>query len=373
MAENGDNVKAGNGNSKRRRAAVILIVMLAAAAALGTVWWIRSKTHVTTDDAFIDGHVYSISARVTGTVKRVLVEDNQRVRKGELILELDPADYITQLNNASSALNISKNETSADDAAVGSARAGVNLAESKLAFAARDLARGKELFQRGIISKQDYDKMSTDADVARSQLKDAEDALKKAQADAGMLVKGGRNAKIDQKKAELEQARLNLEYTRVYAPADGYITRKSVEVGNNVQTGQPLMALVSLEDTWVTANYKESQLTYVLPGQRVEFEVDAYPGHAFVGKVDSIMAGTGSAFSLLPPENATGNFVKIVQRVPVKAGRRIEGRKPRRPGQAGPCGDVQGGPAAGGDARLQPDFPYALPGISDRDAPAVLS
>jgi membrane fusion protein (multidrug efflux system) len=134
----------------------------------------------------------------------------------------------------------------------------------------------------------------------------------------GLTGNGSKEARVAQKRAELEQARLNLSYTRICAPANGYITRKSVEAGNNIQPGQALMALVSLEDAWVTANYKESQLTNVKPGQKVEFTVDTYSGRSFQGKVESIMAGTGAAFSLLPPENATGNYVKVVQRIPVK-------------------------------------------------------
>jgi membrane fusion protein (multidrug efflux system) len=128
----------------------------------------------------------------------------------------------------------------------------------------------------------------------------------------------GNKARVLQRKAQLEEARLQLSYTRITAPRDGYITRKGIEPGANVQAGQPLLALVPLQDAWVTANYKESQLTHIRPGQRVEFTVDAYPGRRFTGRVDSIMAGTGAAFSLLPPENASGNYVKVVQRVPVK-------------------------------------------------------
>jgi membrane fusion protein (multidrug efflux system) len=121
-----------------------------------------------------------------------------------------------------------------------------------------------------------------------------------------------------QRKATLEEANLQLSYTRIVAPRDGYITRKGIEEGSNVQAGQPMMALVPLQEAWITANYKEGQLTHIMPGQKVEFTVDSYPGKTFTGRVDSIMAGTGAAFSLLPPENATGNYVKVVQRVPVK-------------------------------------------------------
>jgi membrane fusion protein, multidrug efflux system len=155
--------------------------------------------------------------------------------------------------------------------------------------------------------------------VAESQLKEAQEAYKRALTEAGLAGKaGGNRAKVLQRQAQLREARLQLSYTRIVAPGNGYITRKGVEPGANIQAGQPLMALVPLQDAWITANYKEGQLTHIKPGQKVEFTVDAYPGRTFKGRVDSIMAGTGAAFSLLPPENATGNYVKVVQRIPVK-------------------------------------------------------
>jgi membrane fusion protein, multidrug efflux system len=309
--------KKGNGN-KKKRAAVILLVLIVIGSIVGIRVYALSKIHVQTDDAFIDAHVYQVSARVSGYVKRVNVDDNQAVKKGDLLVLLDPSDYITAVNNAAASLDIAKNETHGDVASVGSAEAAVNLAKSRLDLARKNYERGVILFNKGIIARQDLDTLTTDKRVAASALKDAEDARKKAAATAGYLVPGGDKAKIAQKEAQLAQAKLNLTYTKVVSPADGYVTNKSVEPGNNVQPGQALLAVVELNNTWVTANYKESQLTYVRPGQPVEFTVDTYPNVEFRGKVDSIMAGTGAAFSLLPPENATGNYVKIVQRIPVK-------------------------------------------------------
>ncbi len=306
------------GGGKRHRAALILLLLALAAATLGIRWWVDSKANVATDDAFVDGHVYNISARITGHVKSVLVEDNQHVTKGEVIVKLDPADYQSKVADASAALDMAKNDTSSDYAQLGSVKAALSRAQANKELADRDTSRGEELYRRGIISKSDMDKLKTASEVAAAQLKEASEAVRKAVALFGISVKGGSEAKVAQKKAELVAARLNLSYVDIYAPSDGFITRKSVEPGNNVQPGQPLMALVQLGETWITANYKESQLTYVRPGQKVELVVDAYPGHKFSGRVESIMAGTGAAFSLLPPENATGNYVKVVQRVPVK-------------------------------------------------------
>jgi membrane fusion protein (multidrug efflux system) len=305
----------GNG---RRRAGFILLLLVVCGTVSGLWLWCKSKTHVTTDNAFVESHIYSISARVPGTVSRVLVIDNQPVRKGDLLVEMDSSDYRTRMQNAMAQLNIARNETSSNYAQVDAARAALNSDKAKLEQAELDLERGKALYKKEVIPKEQLDRLETARRVAAAKLVETEGSVRRALAILGLTGSGGKDAQIIRKKAELEESRLNLSYTRVYSPADGYITRKSVEPGNNIQTGQPLMALVSLNEAWITANYKERQLTHVVPGQKVEFTVDAFPGRKFTGVVDSIMAGTGAAFSLLPPENATGNYVKVVQRIPVK-------------------------------------------------------
>jgi membrane fusion protein (multidrug efflux system) len=307
-----------SGSGKKRRAALILLVLLAVAVLAGIRLWVKSKTHVETDNAFIESHIYSISSRVPGNVVRVMVRDNQYVKKGDLLVELDPADYRLRVANSEAQLDMARNETSSTYAQVDAARAAANSGRAMLEQADLDLARGRALYKKEVISKEQLDKLETARKVAAARLSEAEGSVRRAQALIGLTGTGAKEAQIARKKAELDEAVRNLGYTRVVAPADGYITRKSVEPGNNIQPGQPLMALVALSDAWVTANYKESQLTHVRPGQKVEFKVDTYPGVTFKGKVDSIMAGTGAAFSLLPPENATGNYVKVVQRIPVK-------------------------------------------------------
>ena len=307
--------KNGNG---RRRAGITLMLLVIAGVVSGVWLWCRSKTHVTTDNAFIESHIYSISARVPGTVSRVLVIDNQPVKKGDLLVEMDANDYRTRMQNATAQLDVARNETSSNYAQVDAARAALNSDKAKLEQAELDLARGKALFKKEVIPKEQLDRLETSRKVAAAKLVETEGSVRRALAILGLTGGGGRDAQIDRKKAELEESRLNLSYTRIYAPADGYITRKSVEPGNNIQAGQPLMALVALNEAWITANYKERQFTHVVPGQKVEFKVDALPGQKFTGVVESIMAGTGAAFSLLPPENATGNYVKVVQRIPVK-------------------------------------------------------
>ena len=198
------------------------------------------------------------------------------------------------------------------------ARAALQSAKARFDQAVLDLNRAEKLYSRDVLSKEQLDRLTTAKRVGEAQLKEAEETFKRFQAEAGLAAKTGSRAKILQRKAQLDEAQQQLSYTKIYAPRDGYITRKAIETGVNIQAGQPLMALVPLQEAWITANYKERQITWMKPGQKVVFSVDAYPGKIFNGSVDSIMAGTGAAFSLLPPENATGNYVKVIQRVPVK-------------------------------------------------------
>jgi membrane fusion protein (multidrug efflux system) len=307
-----------SGFGKKHKALAVLLIVTVIGGWFGFSWWIRSRTHIETDNAFIEARTVSLSFKVPGTVKRVLVNDNQFVKQGELLLELDDKDYRVEVANAEAGVGVAENETGGEYRKAEGARASVQLARARLDQALLDLQRGEALFRREVIPREQLDRLGTARRVADSQLKEAEETLKRYLAEAGLAARGGNRARVLQRKAQLEEARLRLSYARITAPRDGYITRRGVEAGANVQAGQPLMALVPLQDAWVTANYKESQLTHIRPGQKVEFTVDAYPGRRFTGRVDSIMAGTGAAFSLLPPENATGNYVKVVQRVPIK-------------------------------------------------------
>lgn len=311
-------VPAKNGIRKRHKAFVFILIMVLICGWFGIRWWIRGKTHIETDNAFVEAKIVSLSSKVPGTVKRVLVNDNQFVKQGDLLMELDQNDYRVQVSKAEAGVGMAKNETGGEYQKAEGTRATVQLARARLDQAKLDLGRGEALFKREVIPREQLDRLKTAQRIAESQLKEAEEGLKRALAEAGLESGGGNRAKVLQSQARLEEAHLQLSYTRITAPSDGYITRKGVEPGANIQAGQPLMALVPLQGAWITANYKEGQLTYIRAGQKVEFTVDAYPGRIFSGRVDSIMAGTGAAFSLLPPENATGNYVKVVQRVPVK-------------------------------------------------------
>lgn len=312
----GDDARTANGG--RRKVGLVLLVMVLGGALVGGWFWYKSKIEVTTDDAFVQGHIHQISSRVPGHVVRVPLADNQLVAAGDLLVELDDADYLTRVANAAAMVELARNETSGDYARIKAAKAALQQSEARLKQAELDLARGEALFASEVVPREKLEQLQTARRVAQSAAAEAGENLSMARAAVGASGNGDLEAGVARRFAELEMARLNLSYTRIVAPVAGYVTRKSVEVGNNVQAGQPLLTLVQLDEPWVEANYKESQLTYVEPGQEVTFTVDSYPGKSFKGRVESIMAGTGAVFSLLPPENATGNYVKVVQRIPVR-------------------------------------------------------
>lgn len=302
----------------QRKAALIMLALLLVGGWFGLRWLVHSRTNLATDNAFIEAQVHPVASRIAGTVVVVQVRDNQLVKAGELLLELDPTDYRVAAEKAEAAVGVAINETTGDASQVGATRAALQSARARRDQALLDTKRGESLFAREVIPKEQLERLRTGQKVADAQLREAEEQVKRAEALAGLNSGPGGQARVRQRQAELTETRLRLGYTKIVAPADGYITRKGVEPGATIQAGQPLMAVVPLQAPWIIANYKESQLGHIKPGQKVSFTVDAYPGRHFSGRVDSIMAGTGAAFSLLPPENATGNYVKVVQRIPVK-------------------------------------------------------
>jgi membrane fusion protein, multidrug efflux system len=361
-------------------------VVLTAVAGL----FIYFHNRESTDDAQVDGHITPIASKVYGRVAQVLVDDNESVRAGQVLVKVDARDYQAAVDQAKAALLLAESEarsagvdvprtrenvlsgtTSADaqlleaqadlaraeatydqaqtaDLAWAQANVEKSLANAELAKA--DLARYQPLMEKGEISKQQYDaaKANADAtasalkadqqrlaqaqrsvDVAKAQVEAAKARVEQAKAEvtsARANVKQvsmkaadaqAKIAKVEQARAALEAAQLNLSYTEITAPVDGVVTHKQVEPGQIVQAGQGLMVVVPLQNVWVTANFRETQLKNMKPGQKAEVKVDTY-GKTFSGHVDSIAGATGSVLSLLPPENATGNFVKVVQRIPVK-------------------------------------------------------
>jgi membrane fusion protein (multidrug efflux system) len=296
---------------------------------LGTAYWLYARQYVSTDDAFIDANVVRLAPRVAGQVLRVPVSDNQEVQKGQLVVELDPAPFQVQLDQAKASEAQAEGQLAAARSQVAVAKANADQAAAEVGVAQADAANAEDSYQRlQNLKNTAQNLVVTDRELedARAQDRSAgarfEAARKQAvaasaQVDATQKQIDIARAALASAKAKVEQAQLELSYTRVTAPQPGRVTHRGVEVGDYVDVGQALLALVP-DQVWVTANFKETELTDMRPGQPVTISVDAYPDHELHGHVDSIQAGTGARFSLLPPQNATGNYVKVVQRVPVK-------------------------------------------------------
>jgi len=376
--------------TQRGRQRWVLAAVAIAIAAGAFILWRYLSPRESTDDAQVSGHVSPLAARIGGTVKTVHVTDNQVVKAGDVLIELDPRDYQIALDraradlaaaeaaargaqaavpiaatttsselsaaqagasNADAGLRVLDRETDASQAKLAAATAKLDEVTANATRAAQDVERLRPLAAKDEISKQMMDAAIAADQAGRAAVSSAQAAIREAQANIETLkarrtvAQGaqqqaqaqarsagtapqqvsltqakaqGAEAQVLQARAAVDQATLNLERTTVRAPVGGIVSRKTVEVGQVIQPGQALLALTSTQDVWVTANFKETQLQKMRTGQRVEVDVDAYGGHAFRGHIDSIAAATGATFSLLPPENASGNFVKVVQRVPVK-------------------------------------------------------
>jgi membrane fusion protein (multidrug efflux system) len=344
--QNQPDQKAKEGPKKKKKppirllliGAVILLIILF----FGFRYWQHASTHEETDDAYTTGNTHQISSRVTGTVEQVLVDDNWHVTAGQLLVKLDPSDYEVALNRNRAQLKQANAEVSQAKAGVEQSNAqlqqrqaqvGQSAAQVLQSQAAFDIAkinydRDHSLFQKDLkaIAKQEVDTTKANLDSAQGALDGA-----KATQQASQAQVEAAKAAVDSAKAQLESATANvaaseaavrdselqLSYCSVIAPVSGRIAQKTVQTGNRLTVGQALMAVVE-DNVWILANLKETQLERVLIGQPVEIKIDALPHHKFAGRVDSLQPGTGSNFALLPPDNATGNFIKIVQRVPVK-------------------------------------------------------
>lgn len=389
-----------------RRRLLTLAALVAGLGVLGygAYAWYYAVTHVWTDDAYVEGTVSPVSAKVAGHIVELFVDDNQPVKKGDLLLRVDPRDYqakrdqalaaiamaeasaraarsevprarettraqidqaraaleaaVVAVRSGESAVEEARARLEAKRAAMAAARADVSGAESAYRKAARELDRMRRLLKDGYVSQREFDEAQAAFETAeagveavRRRQSQAEKEVQQVEAELGTRILaveharqrvvearaalaraqgqshevaireaevGRAEARLKEAQADLAYAELQLQHTEVRAPLDGVVSKRSVERGQVVQMGQPLLAIVPLHDVWVIANFKETQLARVKPGMRAEVRVDTFPGKTFVGTVESISAGTGSRFSLLPPENATGNWVKVVQRIPVK-------------------------------------------------------
>jgi membrane fusion protein (multidrug efflux system) len=355
-----------------RIAAVIGVLVL---LVVGFFVYRYMTSYESTDDAQVDGHISSISTRIAGHVIKLDIQDNQYVKAGTLLLEIDPADYqvayekakadfedaqaaavaagvnvpITDVNTTSAVSSSEADVTSARAAIQGAkqqfvaAKAQLQEAEANNAKAQSDLLRYKQLVEKQEISQQEFDTATTsaqataaaveaaraNADAAQQQVTQAQGKLVQAEANVSyartapkqmQVIRARASAALaqeQQKKAALDQAALNLQYTKIVAPMDGIVSNRTVDVGQNISPGQELMKVINLDDVWITADFKETQLREMKVGRRATIKVDAYD-RTYNGKVESVAGASGARFSLLPPENATGNYVKVVQRVPVK-------------------------------------------------------
>jgi len=301
--------------------AVGLLVLTAA-----TYWFVSNAGYESTDDAAIEAHVIQVSPKISAHIKAVHFDDNYQVKRGDLIIELDPRDYEVALASAEATLASAKSKLKESDAQQNVAQAGLGQAKADLASAqasaenaVSDFNRNEQLYKTHVIDRREYDASAAQAKTAAASVESASKRVASQEAQVGLASAQSVTASAEEKQAESQeqQAQLQLSYTRIFAPFAGRVTRKSVEPGNYVQPGQTLFSLVP-SDVWVVANFKETQLKRMKVGQPVSIRADAIPGHEFKAHVESVQVGTGSRFTLLPPENATGNFVKVVQRVPVK-------------------------------------------------------
>ena len=329
--ENQDNDQQPERKRPGKKPLIILAVVVVIMLIVGFWFWFTTRNIETTDDAFTEGDAVTIAPKASGYVVKLLVKDNQRVKKGDLLVEIDPSDNraqreqanaqlglaVAQLHQAQAQLALSKVQYPAqrDQALADQAKAEANLLNAQA-----DYRR-----QRGdprATSQRNIDSASAQLRSAQAQLQSAKAQVEVASQVALQIRQQetnveARQQQVEQAKAQLSTADLNLSYTQVRAPYDGFVTKRNVQLGTLVQAGSSLFSLVSPE-IWVTANFKESQLQHMNPGDKVEISVDAWPDMKLEGHVDSIQMGSGSRFSTFPSENATGNYVKIVQRVPVK-------------------------------------------------------
>ncbi|RAS22312.1 HlyD family secretion protein [Paraburkholderia bryophila] len=335
--ESGKGDGNGNGDDKKRKKPskeplIILAVVVILLAIVAFIWWFATRNELTTDDAYTDGNAITMAPKVSGYVVQLAVNDNVYVHKGDLLIVIDKRDYQAQVDQAQAQVGLAKAQLNAAQVQLDIARiqypaqyrqakAQTSSAEANLKQAQAAYVRQHAVDQRATsqqnIDTADAQQQSAHAGVEQARAQQQTASLVPQQIRQTEATVEERRQQVRQAEAQLEQAQLNLSYCEVRAPSDGWITRRNVQLGSFLQAGVSLFSIVTPQ-VWVTANFKESQLERMRPGDKVKVEVDAYPNLDLHGHVDSVQLGSGSRFSAFPAENATGNFVKIVQRVPVK-------------------------------------------------------
>ncbi|NIZ12737.1 HlyD family secretion protein [Phaeobacter sp. HF9A] len=296
---------------------LIGVAVAAVLAGCGMLWWYQhGLIYPKTDDAYLQANILSVAPQVSGRVTEVPVSENSYVKAGDLLFKIDSAQLEAAVETAQANYELAQQNAGSSRAAVSAAQARVTAAQAARQEAQTDYDRKKMLFDSGDVAQAALDQSSTALDQAVSALNEAESQLEAAQNQAGQA--GDSNATVRAAQGQLRQAQIALDHAKVIAPVDGWVSNISLRPGQVVDSGQPLFSIVEDGRWWVDGNFKETDLSRIAPGQPVSITVDMYPGTVLTGQVDSIGAGSGAAFSLLPPENATGNWVKVTQRFPVR-------------------------------------------------------
>ena len=291
---------------------VLLALLILALGAISPFAWNYVQSYESTDDAQIDGHIDPLSSRIDGTVIAVHAEDDDRVTKGELLVEIDPRDYEVAVEQARARVELALAQVASAKQDYDAALANVREADATNYKAQRDAQRYIALFKQEVVAQDQYDQYTSIAHVDAAKVDSAREA-----AESNLKTIAAREADADAAKAALDQALLNLSYTKIYAPANGIVGKRAVQLGSRIQPGQTLMFVTETDYIWVTANFKETQLARMHHGEQVTIHVDTF-GRNYRGYVEHMPGASGDRFSLLPPENATGNYVKVVQRLPVR-------------------------------------------------------
>jgi len=326
--------KAERAAKKRKRNLAIMLAVPALILAFGLYLWLSSGTSVSTDDARVKQDIVSVSPLVNGPIAKVYVKNGARVKRGQLLFEIEPSQFNVALEQAEAQMAAAQLETSKLRTQAAGTSADITGASANLQIKRNALARQQALLKRGFTTRADYDDAMNEVRTAETELADA----RARSANASAAIAPGEQPSIAQAKAAIDKARLDLRRAKIYAPMDGVVENAdNLQVGQMAVTGVGMLSLVRSSAAWVEANFKERDLGRMVPGQRATIEIDAYPGRKWEGKVVSVGAGTGAEFSILPAQNANGNWVKVVQRVPVRIGF-VE--TPDRPMIAGLSADV---------------------------------